>query len=273
MAGEVKLNDGGKIPGLGFGTWQLAEGSETKDAVTEALEAGYLLIDTAKIYGNEASVGRAVKASHIPRKDIFVTTKLWNSDQGYDSGLRAFEQSLERMGLDYIDLYLIHWPNSAERLDSWRALVEIQRSGRAHHIGVSNYTVRHLQELMEHSDVLPSVNQIEFHPFIYGGQLEVLEFCRAHGIVVEAYSPLARGWKMDDPVLKEVAQAQGRSVAQIMLRWAIQHGTVPIPKATSPERIRENISLFDFELNQEEMAKINALGGGEHLVWDPNQID
>jgi diketogulonate reductase-like aldo/keto reductase len=254
-----QLNDGNTMPGFGFGVWNLADGPEVFEAVTAALRSGYRLIDTARIYGNEKGVGEAIRQSGVPREEIFLTTKVWNSDQGYDSTLEAFDNSLDRLSLDYIDLYLIHWPATGRRHESWKALEEIKRSGRAKSIGVSNYLVGHLKELLERSDTVPAVNQIEFHPFVYLEQKPVLEFCAQHGIAVEAYSPLARGRRMDDRSLEEIAQKTNKSLAQVMLRWAIQHGTIPIPKSAHTERIKENIDIFDFELTGSDMEVINAL--------------
>lgn len=251
------------MPGLGFGTWQLADGKETVGSVSEALRAGYRLIDTAKIYGNEKSVGEAVRASKISREEIFVTTKLWNSDQGYDSAIAAFGEGLNKLGLEYVDLYLIHWPghNASRRLDSWRALVQIYEKKKAKSIGVSNFMVNHLEELLTKGSIVPAINQIEFHPFIYDKQLPILEFCKARGIVVEAYSPLDHGHNMNDTTLRSIASQHNKSVAQVMLRWAIQHGTVPIPKSSHLQRIRENLDIFDFKLSSEEIKAIDELGG------------
>lgn len=265
---ELELNNGNKMPVFGFGTWQLSEGREAVDAITTVLEAGYRLIDTAKIYGNERSIGEAINASGIPREEIFVTTKLWTAEQGYDSALTAFDESLQRLGLDYIDLYLIHWPghDSGRRLDSWRAFEEIQANGRVKNIGVSNFMVNHLHELAAKSNTVPSVNQIEFHPFIYDKQAPVLEYCAKHNIVVEAYSPLARGRKVDDPRIGTIAEKHGKSNAQVMLRWALQHKTVPIPKSSHPGRIKENLDVFDFELTKQDMAELDSLGRGRSAL-------
>jgi diketogulonate reductase-like aldo/keto reductase len=267
---NIQLNNGANIPAIGFGTWQIEDGEESKNAVLEAVKAGYRLIDTAKIYGNEKSVGQAIKESGIDRKEFFITTKLWNSDQGYDSALIAFDESMERLGLDYLDLYLIHWPATEKRGESWKALQEIFASGRAKAIGVSNYMARHLEELLADSGVVPAVNQIEFHPFIYQEQKEALEFCKQKDIVVEAYSPLARARQMENATLHGIAERHGKTPAQVMLRWAIQHGTVPIPKSENPERIRQNLKVFDFELADEEMETINRLSSGNRVTWDPS---
>lgn len=260
-AHSKKLNSGTSIPDIGFGTWGLAEGEEAKQAVAGAIKTGYRLIDTAMIYNNEKSVGEGIRANGCEREDIFITTKLWTSDQGYDSSLRAFETSLDRLGFGYVDLYLIHWPGDdpERRKDSWRTLSQLHSEGRALAIGVSNFQLPHLNELLGSSDVLPAVNQIEFHPFIYGRQKPILDFCTRHGIAVEAYSPLAQARYMNNSRLENMAKKYGKSKAQVMLRWAIQHGTVPIPKSSHQERIKENFEVFDFELDEPDMAAIDGL--------------
>lgn len=256
----IKLNSGLEMPSLGFGTWQLSDGDEGRRAVTEALEAGYRLIDTAKLYGNETSVGQAVADSGLPRQDIFITTKLWNDSHGYDKALEAFDASLKRLAMEYVDLYLIHWPASTKLNETWQALGEINRQGRAKSIGVANYSIMHLQELMASSDIPPAVNQIEFHPFVYSPQKPIVDFCQRHGIATMAYSPLSHAQQINHPAINAVASRLGKTNAQVMLRWAIQHGTVPIPKSAHPGRIRENIDVFDFELTSEDMRSLNSLG-------------
>jgi diketogulonate reductase-like aldo/keto reductase len=268
----VKLNTGDSMPAIGFGTWQIEDQDKAAKSVKTAIEVGYRLIDTAKIYGNEQGVGKGIAESGVARKEFFITTKLWNSDQGYESALKAFEQSLKRLGMDYLDLYLIHWPATDKRAESWKALQKIYTEGLAKNIGVSNYTVHHLQELLAETDVVPAVNQIEFHPFIYDEQKEVLEFCREKGIVVEAYSPLARAKDLNNTTLHAIAERHGKTIAQVMLRWAIQHGTVPIPKSTNTSRIKENFSVFDFKLSDEEMRTINKLSSGNRVTWDPTNL-
>jgi diketogulonate reductase-like aldo/keto reductase len=268
----VKLNSGAGMPAIGFGTWQIDSQDKASDAVKTAIAVGYRLIDTARIYSNEQGVGVGIKESGVPREEIFITTKLWNGDQGYESGLKAFEKSLKTLDLEYLDLYLIHWPATDKRAESWKALQEIHSKGLAKAIGVSNYTVRHLKELLENSDVTPAVNQIEFHPFIYEEQKAVLEFCKEKGIIVEAYSPLARAQDMENTTLHAVAARHGKTIAQVMLRWAIQHGAVPIPKTASIDRMKKNLSIFDFELSNAEMNAINSLSSGEFLVLDPSSI-
>lgn len=256
---ELKLNDGPSMPRLGFGTWKLSR-EEAKHSVAAALETGYRLIDTAKIYGNEEEVGEAVRDSALTRGEVFVTTKLWTSDQGYDSALEALDESLERLSLEYVDLYLIHWPghDRQRRTDSWRALVDAQKQGKTKSIGVSNYMIEHLKELFDSSAVLPAVNQIQFHPFVYSGREELLGFCKRHGIVFEAYSPLAKG-RMNDPLLADIGEKYGKSASQVMIRWAIQHDTIPLPRSSKKEHIRQNFAVFDFELSNGDMAKLDNL--------------
>ncbi len=270
-ADYLELNSGSAIPPVGFGTWQIRFNGHAKKAVRMALEAGYRLIDTARIYGNEKGVGQAVRESGITREEIFVTTKLWNHDQGYDRTHRAFDASLKRLGLDYVDLYLIHWPVGS-RLESWRALEEIYKSGRAKAIGVSNFTEEHLTELLAAANVMPAVNQVELHPFIYEEQKELLNFCRQHKITVEAYSPLAHATRLHDPTITEIAKVHNKSHAQVLLRWSVQHGAVPLPKSSHEERIRENLMIFNFVLSDQEMALINGLSDGSRTCWDPTSI-
>ena len=270
LQSRLRLNDGNQMPILGLGVWQVAPGKETRRAVGCALEIGYRLIDTAKLYGNERDVGAAVRESGIPREEIFVTTKLWNDDHGYETTLRAFKRSRQELGLDYVDLYLIHWPVPRIRQESWKAILRLREQGLVRSIGVSNYTIRHLQELLPATPIPPSVNQVEFHPFLY--QRELLEFCQSRGIQVEAYSPLARGRRMKDPVTVEMAARYARTPAQVMIRWSIQHGLVVIPKSVRPERIRENATVFDFELTPKDMGRLDALDEGSHVAWNPDNL-
>jgi diketogulonate reductase-like aldo/keto reductase len=266
-AAALKLNSGAKIPQVGLGVWQSPRGEVTRAAVKTALRLGYAHVDTARIYGNETEVGEAVRASGLPRADVFVTTKLWNNDQGHDSALRAFDASLERLGLEYVDLYLIHWPVAGKRLDSWRALERIFADKRARAIGVSNFLVPHLEELLAHAKVVPAVDQIEVHPFLQ--HRDTRAFCASHGIVVEAYSPLTHGERLRDAAITEVARRVNRSNAQVLLRWGIQHGMVVLPKSVTPARIAENLAVFDFTLDAEAMAKLDALDEGAPTGWDP----
>jgi len=267
---RITLSDGAKIPVLGLGVWQAGAGKETRKAVSAALESGYRLIDTAKLYGNERDVGAAVRESGIPRDEIFVTTKLWNSDQGFESALRAFDGSRRELGLEYVDLYLVHWPVPQLRNESWKALVKIREQGLARSIGVSNYTIPHLEELLRATPVPPSVNQVEFHPFLF--QRELLEHGQKHHIQLEAYSPLTRGRRLKHPVIKEIAAKYGRTPAQILIRWGLQHGLVVIPKSVRPERIRENADVFGFEIKSPDMARLDALDERSHLAWNPEDL-
>ena len=262
----LQLSSGARIPQVGLGVWQTPSGAITRQAVAAALDAGYRHIDTARIYGNEADVGAAVRDSGVARKAVFVTTKLWNADQGYDGALRALDASLERLGLDYVDLYLIHWPVAGKRLDSWRALERLHEEGRARSIGVSNFLVRHLEELLGKAKQVPAVNQIELTPFLQRRETRAL--CAQHGIVVEAYSPLTHGKRLGHPVVKDVAGRVGRSVAQVLLRWGLQHGLVVLPKSTKPARIAENGALFDFTLDDRAMKELDALEEGLVTGWD-----
>lgn len=258
---NVKLNNGIEMPQLGLGVWQTREGKEVEDAVLAALEYGYRLIDTAAIYGNEMGVGRAIKASGLPRSDIFVTTKLWNADQGYDSTLQAFERSLRKLGTDYIDLYLIHWPMPRENkyMETWRAFQRLYDDGRVRAIGVSNFLPEHLETLLTQTTLIPAVNQIELHPYMQ--QHETRDICAEHDIAVESYSPIGSGsGLLDDPTIKEIAtHYEGKTPAQIVLRWHVQNGLIVIPKSVRPERIRENADVFDFELSPEDMTTLASL--------------
>lgn len=269
IAACTTLNDGSRMPWLGLGAYQVT-GTPCLRAVGHALAAGYRHIDTAAFYRNEDEVGRAVRESGVPRDGVYVVTKLWNSDHGYASAIKACNASLAKLGLDYIDLYLIHWPEPGKRLDSWRALVELRRQGKCRSIGVSNYTIAHLEELLARSQVVPAVNQVEFSPFLY--QSELLEFCRARGIQLVAYCPLTRGEKLDDPALGAVARRHGRTPAQVLLRWALQHRVAVIPKSARPARITENAGLFDFSLDARDMTALDALDTGYRTCWDPTRV-
>ena len=258
------------MPILGLGVYQTPPGRVTQNSVKFALKLGYRHVDTARIYGNEADVGEAVRESGILREDLFVTTKLWNSDQGYDSTLRAYEASLKRLGLDYVDLYLVHFPVPDVRKESWRAMETLFKKGRCRAIGVSNFTIRHLEELTEESDVIPSVNQVEFHPFLY--QKELLDYCQGKRIQVEAYSPLARGERFKQPRILSLAKKYSKTPAQLMIRWGIQHGVVVIPKSTREERIRENSQVFDFDISDDDMMSLDSLNEDLRLNWDPTSV-
>ncbi|HTT72586.1 MAG TPA: aldo/keto reductase [Thermoplasmata archaeon] len=274
LRSRVRLNQGTEIPWVGLGVFLSEPGPTTERAVRAALAAGYRMIDTAAMYRNEEDVGRAVRASGLAREEVFVTTKLWFSEQGYESALRAGRESLARLGLGYIDLYLIHWPRAPtpqHRLDSWRALERLREEGVCRAIGVSNYAIRHLEELAAVATVVPAVDQVEMHPWVYDPEL--IAYLDAHGIRTEAYSPLTRGRSLNDPTVGAIAAARGRSPAQVLIRWGLQHGIVEIPKSTRPERIEENARVFDFALSADEMARLDALRGGPRVTQtDPMSI-
>jgi diketogulonate reductase-like aldo/keto reductase len=263
----LPLLGGTTIPIVGLGVYQSRPGATTQEAVVTALRVGYRHIDTARIYRNESDVGKALRASDVPRDQVFVTTKLWNDDQGYDSALRAFDESLERLGLDHVDLYLLHWPVAHKRLESWRALERIASDGRARAIGVSNFLVPHLEELLGRARRKPDVNQIELSPFLQ--RRDTTALCAREGIIVEAYSPLTRGARLGHPVVVEIGRRLGKSPAQVLLRWGVQHGFVVLPKSTREERIRENAALFDWTLGAGDMTKLDGLEEGLTTGWDP----
>jgi diketogulonate reductase-like aldo/keto reductase len=266
---SVRLNNGVDLPQVGLGVYLAAHGDEAQRAVSEAVRLGYRHIDTAKDYGNEEDVGIALRESGVPRDELFVTTKLWNDDQGYDEALRAFDASVARLGMEVVDLYLLHWPVPGKRLDSWRALERLLAEGRVRAIGVSNFMPHHLDELLARAQVVPAVNQIELSPFLQ--HRPTREVCARHGIVVEAYSPLTKGRRLGHPTVVEVARQVGRTPAQVLLRWAVQHGLVVLPKSVQPARIAENLALFDFELPPETMARLDGLEEGLVTSWDPRE--
>jgi diketogulonate reductase-like aldo/keto reductase len=267
---RTKLNNGIEMPLLGFGTYQIGSGQKAQNAVLHALEAGYRLIDTASMYGNEREVGEALRISGIPRQEVFITTKLWNSDHGYEAAIAAFERSLKELGLSYLDLYLIHWPVQDLRIETWKALETILTSGRCRAIGVSNYLIRHLEELLDRSDIVPAVNQAEFSPYLY--QRDLVEFCHAHHIQLEAYSPLTKGRQLGDPELSEIAARYFKSPAQILIRWALQKGLVVIPKSSNKNRISENAQVFDFAISVEDMNALDSFHRELHTSWDPSSV-
>lgn len=269
LASTVKLNTGAELPMLGFGTFQADGSDRTEKAVKIALEEGYRLIDTARGYENEADVGRALAGSGVPRAEVFVTTKLGNDDHGYESTLAACQDSLDKLGLDYLDLYLIHWPfDTSDTIESWRAMEELFDSGKCRAIGMSNFTVKHFEELLAEATVVPAVNQFEFHPFNY--QDDVLAYCEDKGIQFQAYSPLVRAKKFDDPAVKSLAAKYGKSPAQILIRWALQRGVPTVPKSSARERIKANTMVFDFDIEPGDMQTLNSLNEGFRAGWYPD---
>jgi diketogulonate reductase-like aldo/keto reductase len=267
---KIILNNGVEMPVFGLGTYLSGSSEETQNIISYSLEIGYRHIDTARFYGNERDIGIAIKNSGVPREDIFITTKLWNSDHGYNRALEAFEESLEDLGLDYVDLYLIHWPVHDLRNESWRALETLHVSGKCRAIGVSNYTIEHLKELLNISPVMPAVNQVEFSPFLY--QKELLEFCRSNNIQLESYSPLTKGRMLGDARLSAIALEYSRSAAQILIRWTLQKEIIVIPKSSRKERIHENAKVFDFAISPQDMDRLDALNENLRVSWDPTTI-
>ena len=275
MIGSIKdcalLNNGLEMPWLGFGVYQINDGQEVVQAVRNALEIGYRSIDTATVYGNEQGVGKAIRESGIPRENIFLTTKVWNNDQRGERTLAAFEESLKRLETEYVDLYLVHWPVKGCYQETWRAMEKIYQSGRAKAIGVSNFLVHHLEDILRDSQIVPSVNQVEFHPFLV--QPELLRFCQNHKIQVEAWSPLMQGKIVTEQVVQKLAENYHKTPAQIVLRWNLQHKVVTIPKSIRSNRIAENTQIFDFELSQADMNVLDALNEGKRVGPDPDSFD
>ncbi|KAG5497673.1 hypothetical protein JKF63_03939 [Porcisia hertigi] len=275
----VTLSNGVKMPQLGLGVWQSRAGEETENAVKWALQAGYRHIDTAAIYRNEESVGAGLRASGVPREEVFLTTKLWNTEQGYESTLAAFEESREKLGVNYIDLYLIHWPrgkamvekDGKKYLDTWRAFEKLYEEKKVRAIGVSNFNIHHLEDIFSMCSVIPMVNQIELHPL--NSQVELRNFCEAKQIIVEAWSPLGQGHLLDHPTLVALGEKYKKTAAQVILRWDVQHNLITIPKSVRKERIEENRKIFDFELSAEDMAKIDALNTNSRYGPNPDDAD
>ncbi len=271
---KLRFSDGHEMPAFGLGVFLSEEGDECANACKWALDKGYRLIDTAAYYRNEATVGNVMRESGIPREALFVTSKLWNDDHGYDSTLRAFDKSMEQLGLEYMDLYLVHYPVPEKRLDTWRAMEKIRESGRCRSIGVSNYMSWHLEELLANANTPPVLNQIEMHPFCFGNKRrESIDLCREKNIVVQCYCPLVRARRLEDPVLQKLAEKYGKTTAQILIRWALEEGFSVIPKSSKQHRIHENAEVFDFAFTPEELAEVSGLNEDFIVCWDPTQTE
>ncbi|MFL6555913.1 MAG: aldo/keto reductase [Bacillus sp. (in: firmicutes)] len=271
LQSRTTLNNGVKMPWFGLGVFKVEEGPELVNAVKTAIQQGYRSIDTAAIYANEEGVGQGIKESGIAREDLFVTSKVWNADHGYESALAAYQTSLDKLGLEYLDLYLIHWPVAGKYKETWRALETLYKEGRVRAIGVSNFQVHHLEDLMKDAEIKPMVNQVEYHPRL--SQKEVQAFCREQGIQLEAWSPLMQGELLDNEILAGIAAKHNKSVAQIILRWDLQNGVVTIPKSTKEHRIIANSQVFDFELTQEDMHQIDEMNQNHRVGPDPDNFD
>jgi 2,5-diketo-D-gluconate reductase A len=269
---SITLNDGNSIPTIGLGVWQ-TPAEDTERAVGAALSAGYRHVDTAAVYGNEAEVGRALAASGVPRDDVYVVTKLWNANHGYDKTLRAFDASLDKLGVDYLDLYLIHWPVPAtnDYVDTFKAFAHLRDQGRVRSIGVSNFAPEHLRTLIDATGIVPAVNQIELHPRLM--QQELRDLHASLGIATEAWSPLGQGSLLADPTVAKVAEAHAKTPAQVLIRWHVQLGNIVIPKSVNPVRIESNFDVFDFELSEQDMASIASLDDGTRLGPDPRTFN
>lgn len=266
------MNNGVKMPWLGLGVWKVTKPEEIDFAVKTALKTGYSSIDTADVYGNEEGVGKAIRESGIPREQLFITTKLANSMQrkGYDAALKAFETSRKRLGLEYIDLFLIHWPVKGKYIESWKALIKLYKEGLVRAIGVSNFLIHHLEDIMNETGVVPAVNQIELHPWL--NQSELVDFCKKHKIQVEAYSPLMGGRLHEAPEIDEIARKYRKTPAQIVLRWDLQREIIVIPKSVHEDRIIENSQIFDFSLSEEDMEAINSLNRDKRFLPHPDNV-
>ncbi|OKO90109.1 aldo/keto reductase [Geobacillus proteiniphilus] len=265
------LHNGVKMPWVGLGVYKVKEGEEVRSAVRTALEIGYRHVDTAAFYENEEGVGQAIRESGIPREQVFVTTKVWNTDQGYETTLKAFDKSLKKLGFDYVDLYLVHWPVKGKYKETYKALEKLYKDGYVRAIGVSNFHIHHLQDVLAECEIKPMVNQVEYHPRLT--QKELLTFCRENGIQLEAWSPLMRGEILSEPTIVDIGRKYGKTPAQVVLRWDLQHGVVTIPKSVTPARIKENADIFDFSLTDEEMKQIDALNLNKRVGPDPDNFN
>lgn len=271
LQSTTTLSNGVEMPWLGLGVFKVEEGTELVNVVKTAIEHGYRSIDTAAIYGNESSVGKGIQEAQVERKELFMTSKVWNSELGYEKTLAAFDESITKLGLDYLDLYLIHWPVEGQFKEAWRALETLYEEGKAKAIGVSNFQPHHLEELMKDAKIKPMINQVEYHPRL--SQKEVQAFCQKHDIQLEAWSPLMQGELLENAELQEIANRYNKSVAQVILRWDLQNGVVTIPKSTKAHRIAENADVFNFELTSEDMEQINKLNQDQRIGPDPDNFD
>ncbi len=268
---KTKLSDGNSIPIFGLGVFRSPSGKLTQETVSNALQIGYRHIDTAAIYGNEKDVGISVKSSGIKREDLFITTKLWNSDQGYESALKAFDRSLKLLSLDFVDLYLLHWPVPELRFESYKALIKLKKDGLVKSIGVSNFTIKHLKEFIDNFEEKPVINQVEMSPYL--SQNELRKFCHDHKIQIESYSPLTKGQKLNDPALVQIARKHNKTSAQILIRWSLEMGLVTIPKSNRLERLKENADVFNFQLDEKDLNVLNHLNENYRTSWDPTEED
>ncbi|WP_372907897.1 aldo/keto reductase [Salinicoccus roseus] len=264
------LKNGVEMPIIGLGVYKAEDGGQVKDAILAAIDAGYRHIDTASFYGNEKGVGEAIRASDVSRDSLFITTKVWNDDLGYEETLKAFEISMDNLGLDYLDLYLIHWPIEGRYTEAWKAMEKLYADGRVKAIGVSNFHRQHLEEVFSMCRTKPMVNQLEYHPHL--AQKEMHEFCKMHGIQLEAWAPLKRGGLFEEPIIQALVEKHGKTPAQIILRWDIQNRVSTIPKSVTPSRIQENIDVFDFELSDADMKKIDSLDSNQRMGKNPDNF-